>query len=233
MFNTMSDVVTWTPEEETGNSRSLQMEHYLDKARQFIKPIEIKFGFQNVYDLREEFMIMTLPTPDEQSIIERARRCVAFEFLAWHERLPISIALSPDQCSHLRSSTESEESQRARLQQELCSPLLTRLKIWRNIAEEDRPPDIDWPTEAAFEEADQFIRKLPLSSLPLLDMDIAEDGEINFLWDTDKIEIDLGFYGSRPCSYFARDKQTGRKMRDSGFDPEKGLPDELEALFTQ
>ena len=42
MLNTMSDVVTWTPEEETGNSRSLQMEHYLDKARQFIKPIEIK-----------------------------------------------------------------------------------------------------------------------------------------------------------------------------------------------
>ena len=78
-----------------------------------------------------------------------------------------------------------------------------------------------------------LLENCPLSSLPLLDMDIAEDGEINFLWDTDKIEIDLGFYGSRPCSYFARDKQTGRKMRNSGFDPEKGLPDELEVLFTQ
>ena len=229
MLNTMSDVVTWTPEEEMGNSRSPQMEHYLDKARQFIKPIEVKSGFQNVYDLGEEFMIMILPTPDEQSIIERVRRRVV---LVRHEP-PISVALSPDQCSHLLSSTESEESQRARLQQELCSPLLTRLKTWRNTAEEDRPPDIDWPTEAAFEEADQFIRKLPLSSLSLLDMDIAEDGEINFLWDTDTIEIDLGFYGSRPCSYFARDKRTGRKMRGSGFDPEKGLPDELEALFTQ
>ena len=233
MLNTMSDVVTWTPEGEIGNSRSLQMEHYLDQARQFIKPIEVKSGFPNVYDLGEEFMIMILPTPDEQAIIERARRCVAFEFLAWHERLPISITLSPDQCSHLRSSTESEESQSAKLQQELRVLLRNRLQTWRNTAEEDRPPDIDWPTEAAFEEADQFIRKLPLSSLPLLDMDIAEDGEINFLWDTDTIEIDLGFYGSRPCSYFARDKQTGRKMRDSGFDPEKGLPDELEALFTQ
>ncbi len=64
-------------------------------------------------------------------------------------------------------------------------------------------------------------------------MDIAEDGEINVLWENDKIEIDLGFYGTRPCSYFARDKRTGRKMRGSGFDPEQGLPDELEALFTE
>ena len=138
-----------------------------------------------------------------------------------------------DSAEEMIASLNSEESQRARLQQELCSPLLARLKIWRNTAEENRPPDIDWPTKAAFEEADQFVRKLPLSSLPLLDMDIAEDGEINFLWDTDTIEIDLGFYGSRPCSYFARDKRTGRKMRDSGFAPEEGLPDELEALFTQ
>ena len=231
MLNTISDVVTWTPEEEMGTSRPPQMKHYLDKARQFNKPIEIKSGFRNVYDLGEEFMIF--PTPDKQSIIERARRCVAFEFLAWHERLPISIALSPDQCLYLLSSTESEESQRARLQQELCFPFLTRLKTWRNTTEEDRPPDIDWPTKAAFEEADQFIRKLPLSSLPFLDMDIAEDGEINFLWENDKIEIDLGFYGTRPCSYFARDKRTGRKMRGSGFDPGQGLPDELEALFTE
>ena len=110
--------------------------------------------------------------------------------------------------------------------------LLTQLEALRGTPEEDRWPDAIWPTDQAFEEAGAFIRQLPLFSLPMPDMGLAEDGEINFLWEDDSIEIDLGFYGTRPCSYFARDKRDGRKMHGADFEPSDGLPDELEALLT-
>jgi len=112
----------------------------------------------------------------------------------------------------------------------LRDSLLDRLREWQQKPE-DWGPGTRWPAEQAFEEAIAFVSKLPESALPELDMGIAEDGEINFSWNTDDIIIDLGFYGTRPCSYFARDKRDGRKMRDSAFDPADGLPDELRALF--
>lgn len=112
----------------------------------------------------------------------------------------------------------------------LRDSLLDRLREWQQEPE-DWGPGTRWPAEQAFEEAIAFVSKLPESALPELDMGIAEDGEINFSWNTDDIIIDLGFYGTRPCSYFARDKRDGRKMRDSAFDPAEGLPDQLRALF--
>ncbi len=113
----------------------------------------------------------------------------------------------------------------------LRSSLLAQLREWRQTPE-DYGPDAHWPADQAFEEAEAFISKLPLSAFPLLDMGVAEDGEINFLWENDDIEIDLGFYGTRPCTYFARDKRDGRKIPGSDFDPSDGLPDQLEALLT-
>ena len=112
----------------------------------------------------------------------------------------------------------------------LRGSLLARLREWQQEPE-DWGPGTRWPAEQAFEEAIAFVSELPEFALPELDMGVAGDGEINFSWNTDDIIIDLGFYGTRPCSYFARDKRDGQKMRDSAFDPADGLPDQLRALF--
>ena len=113
----------------------------------------------------------------------------------------------------------------------LRSGLLWKLKKWQQNPE-DWGPETCWPTHQAFNEAKAFVASLPTSTLSSLSMDIAEDGEINFYWNTEDIVVDLGFYGTRPCSYFARNKRTGKKVRGSSFDPAKGLPDKLKPLFT-
>ena len=108
---------------------------------------------------------------------------------------------------------------------------LERLDEWfRNP--EDWGPDTTWPTDLAFFDAMKFVSNLSESVLTELEIGIAEDGEVNFSWDTDTTWIDLGFYGgSRTNSYFARDKRTGNRFRDSNFNPLDGLPIMLELLL--
>ena len=49
----------------------------------------------------------------------------------------------------------------------LNQELLAQLKEFENTPEEERWPDATWPTPQAFRDAEAFVRKLPLDSIPM------------------------------------------------------------------
>ncbi len=108
--------------------------------------------------------------------------------------------------------------------------LLAQLKEFENTPEEERWPGATRPTARAFRDAEAFVRKLPLDSIPMPDMGLANDGEINFLWKKDGVHIDLGFYGTGSYSYFARGK-SGNKIYAEDALVSDDFPCEILALF--
>ena len=76
--------------------------------------------------------------------------------------------------------------------------LLTQLETLRNIPDSKRWPGALWPDDKAFKDARKFISGLPLALIPNPEIRLADDGEINFLWQNEDIHIDLGFYGTEP-----------------------------------
>lgn len=79
-------------------------------------------------------------------------------------------------------------------------------------------------------DARAFVLNLPLTSIPLPDFGLANDGEINFLWKTDDVHVDLGFYGTHTFSYFAQGKD-GAKMYGEEVLVSEGLPAKVIALL--
>lgn len=115
-----------------------------------------------------------------------------------------------------------------------CRHLLyARLDEYRTGPEEDRWPDAVRPVDEAFADARAFIERLPLSSIPVPEISLADDGEINFLWAGDDAAayVDLGFYGTGTYSYFARGGD-GRGLRGEDVPASKGLPGEIVALLS-
>lgn len=108
--------------------------------------------------------------------------------------------------------------------------LLAQLESWWNRPEEDRWPGAEWPTEQAFVEAEAFICTLPLPPIAMPDMGLGSDGEINFLWECEGVEIDLGLYGTQSYSYYARGKD-GREEFCDQAPTEKGLTDTLRMIL--
>ena len=60
---------------------------------------------------------------------------------------------------------------------------------------------------------------------------MANDGEINFLWESDDVYVDLGFYGTGTYSYFARGKN-GQGIHGEDVPASKGLSVEIVELFS-
>ena len=112
----------------------------------------------------------------------------------------------------------------------LKTELLAHLRKLQLTPEEERWPNADWPSDSAFRDAEDFIRKLPLASLPLPRIVLADDGEINFLWGDSGVQVDLGFYGTNTYSYFARARD-GQKYYGEAIPASSGLPPEVAALF--
>ena len=108
--------------------------------------------------------------------------------------------------------------------------LLVQLTTLRSTHEDERWPGAVWPDERAFEDADTFIRRLPLTLIPLPEISLADDGEINFLWESDGNHVDLGFYGTRTCTFYARGKD-GRRIHGEDVPASEGLPPEITALL--
>lgn len=108
--------------------------------------------------------------------------------------------------------------------------LLAQLKEFENTPEEERWPGAKWPKPQAFRDAEAFVRKLPLDSVPMPDMGLADDGEVNFLWKKDGVHVDLGFYGTGAYSYFARSK-SGNKIYEEDALVSDDFPGEILALF--
>ncbi len=126
--------------------------------------------------------------------------------------------------------TLSENMPLSRLEPSPTHGLLVQLAKLRQVPKDERWPGAVWPDAKAFEDADLFIRCLPLASTPKPEISLADDGEINFLWATADAYVDLGFYGTRSFSYFARDRE-GRRFHGENVQASEGLPCEIVALL--
>ena len=110
------------------------------------------------------------------------------------------------------------------------SKLLVQLVTFQQTPEGERWPGAIWPNARAFADARTFISRLPLNEIPLPEISLADDGEVNFFWKNDGVYVDLGFYGTGTCSYFARGKD-GRRLYSDATPASEGLPPEITALF--
>ena len=108
--------------------------------------------------------------------------------------------------------------------------LLRRLDTAQAAPERERWPAADRPCEQAFADARSFIRRLPPCPIRLPNIGVADDGEVNFLWDSDGIYIDLGFYGTGTFSYFAR-AEDGQKFYGDDLSASGILPGNLVNLI--
>lgn len=87
------------------------------------------------------------------------------------------------------------------------------------------------PCARAFADARAFVKRLPVESIPTPDIGLADDGEVNFLWISDNVYIDLGFYGTGSYSCFARDSN-GREILRDDLPADGGLPDDIADIFS-
>ena len=111
------------------------------------------------------------------------------------------------------------------------SKLLAQLVTLRETPEAERWLGATWPDVRAFADAETFIHRLPLNMIPLPEISLADDGEVNFLWQSDGVHVDLGFYGTGTFSYFARGKD-GRRMHSADVPVSAGVPREIVTLFS-
>lgn len=109
--------------------------------------------------------------------------------------------------------------------------LIKQLATLQSMSEDERWPTAIWPSLQAFKDAQVFIRRLMLSVIPLPKISLADDGEVNFFWDNGSVHVDLEFYGTGTCSYFARGKD-GQRIHGDDVPASDGLPTEIAALFT-
>ena len=109
--------------------------------------------------------------------------------------------------------------------------LFAQLEKFKKTPQKERWPGATWPTAQAFRDAAIFIRKLPLDSIPMPYIGLADDGEVNFLWKKDGVHVDLGFYGTRTYTYFAHGKD-GHPIDGEDIPASEGLPSEIVELFT-
>ena len=104
--------------------------------------------------------------------------------------------------------------------------LLRRLRELEQVPESQRWPAADWPSSQSFADARTFIHSLGKSPMPLPNLALADDGEINFYWGQNGIHIDLGFYGTGTYSYFARSTEE-EGFYDNDVPASSGLPGKL------
>ena len=109
--------------------------------------------------------------------------------------------------------------------------LLRQLTTLQGMSEDDHWPGAVRPNAQAFEDAKFFIRRSTLNAVPMPDVGLADDGEINFLWDSDGVHVDLGFYGTGTFSYFARGNR-GQRIHGEDEPASGGLPRQVILLFS-
>ncbi len=138
--------------------------------------------------------------------------------------------------SLLRKDKSYEDSKnqaiKAVLAHESKKELLDQLNKLRNISE-DYYSDFQCPPDQAFEEAEEFVRFLPIPDIPLPKIYVSDAGDIDFLWKRKdgSLHIDLGFYGDGTYSYYATNFNEQEFMDDAAKVCE-GLPDSLIKMLT-
>ena len=108
--------------------------------------------------------------------------------------------------------------------------LIVKLKALQNMPADEKWPESTWPICQAFDDANLFIRRSTLNSIPTPEIKLADDGEINFLWTGTGVHVDLGLYGTGTFSYFARGND-GKRFHGECVSASEGLPQEIVTLF--
>ena len=107
--------------------------------------------------------------------------------------------------------------------------LLAHLEELRTSGDRYVYPGGTRPDEAAFRDARSFLTNLaPLKFIPKITL--VADGEVNFLWESAEVYVDLGFHGDgEGGSYYAEEKRASRKYHCDSF-PSEELPSEIVRL---
>ena len=150
------------------------------------------------------------------------------ESLVYFDRPPLSTTTSPS--TSQREFLLSIEAGFTRPPRNWA--LVWRLDELEEMPESERWPEADWPSDRAFADARAFINGLPLEPIPLPSLGLADDGEINFLWNQNGTYIDLGFYGTGTFSYFAR-VMDNEELYDDDLPAADGLPQDLLVLLVR
>ena len=108
--------------------------------------------------------------------------------------------------------------------------VLERLRELRAAPEAEQPPWAERPADRAFADAQRFVSAWPSVDLPMPDVGLADDGEVNFLWQGPQLHVDLGFFGDGTFSCFARAPGDVRIAVDD-VAAELGLPPDLQAIL--
>ena len=108
--------------------------------------------------------------------------------------------------------------------------VLDRLRRLRRAPEAEQPPWAECPLDRAFDDAEEFVTAWPSVALQMPNVGLAEDGEVNFLWEGRGLHVDLGFYGDGTFSYFARDPG-GLRYAGDDVAAVLGLPADLIAIL--
>ena len=108
--------------------------------------------------------------------------------------------------------------------------VLERIAGLRDTSEDERAPWATWPDERAFEDAVTFVKAWSSSTIRMPDVGLADDGEVNFLWEAADMHVDLGFYGDGTFSYYARDGDR-KEYADDDVPAHVGLPKDLLAIL--
>lgn len=102
-------------------------------------------------------------------------------------------------------------------QQVIVSPTNRLIAQVRELGTLDKgwhQPDSQPAPRRALEDAEAFLRSHEWEDLLLPIISLAEDGEINFYWSNENLYLDLGFFGDKTYSYYARLSDDTRYMKD-------------------
>ena len=108
--------------------------------------------------------------------------------------------------------------------------LARRLERLRSVPQSERWPVGEPPDAAAFSDARTFLDRLTFPLVALPHISLADDGEVNFVWDCEGVHIDLGFYGTGTFSYYARGAD-GREHYGDDLSVGRPLPADLAFLL--
>jgi hypothetical protein len=140
------------------------------------------------------------------------------------------IMFSPPATATARRSTAQEFGPAgASISNPASRPELALISKVRSFASK-RLSDNGVIPEQAIDDAESLLWNLVQASLPLPELRLDCDGEINCSWKRYGVHIDLGFYGTGTFSYYARAADGSEHIGDD-LPIVEGLPAALAALL--
>lgn len=116
------------------------------------------------------------------------------------------------------------------MSQGVASLALKRIAELRRTPEGERVPWSTWPDERAFSDARTFVLAWPSDAVLTPDIGLADDGEVNFLWEAADVSADIGFYGDGTFSFYAKGGD-GKEYFGDDIPAHEGLPAKIWAIL--